>query len=629
MALVAFFAARHIVLKSKHGDEHGSHLPNPQQLTLLISVLGGSGFGPLKDTLLHRYHRKEKLIAPLPAAFSALFIITLLGLIIPIIDSWFGIATKAEIVTQLVPKHANLSSSGRGISPSICLNGPRDNGSSNFYKTVPENAWWPCNSLQPTPHGPIMLGLGEATRAIYGTSLSNQVLNYTDLQGRDYLYLGDPTQDATEDFQATTIATTSQCVPMTQLCYFNYDGANEGQLFNCTRAFSGNIFSSSLNTSAEAIDYLYSGINVGMAFSKNPQLTEAGGQFFQSSLGLGYPEPVDMNSGFNITQIYPTNPLHYGAWGAGYPAGDLSTSSDNTPNFTGDTGIYFDSMLGGRWVFNCSTTVWNVNYTWVNGAVQDFNVTLASPDLGGMLSSSLAWAGYQPQVQNAIAGAASIAGNTGNNSRTIATTFAQEISRTMLAFSLSAMQPTRNILEQDRIAGLNLARIPLVPLYLLVATKAIYVLAVIVLAIGAYCFTHPAETEVVKAQSSVKGLAAAHFNQPGLLQQGVVKQIQSRLDAVHGETANVDAEAREAGADIAFEKRGLRHAATAPVHGTMAPPPQDAKVGLLPTADGSWEFVLLANGVWNSIKPVVKSLVIQDANEGGLGDVGQVIKAWH
>jgi hypothetical protein len=77
MALVAFYAARHIVLKSKHGD--GSNLPTPEQLTILISVLGGSGFGPLKDTLLYRYGKKEKLVSPLPAAFAALCIITFLG----------------------------------------------------------------------------------------------------------------------------------------------------------------------------------------------------------------------------------------------------------------------------------------------------------------------------------------------------------------------------------------------------------------------------------------------------------------------------------------------------------------------------------------------------------------------
>lgn len=77
MALVAFFAARHIVLKSKRG--HHNDLPTPEQLTILISLLGGSGFGPLKDTVLYRWGKRRRLVAPLPAAFTALFIITFLG----------------------------------------------------------------------------------------------------------------------------------------------------------------------------------------------------------------------------------------------------------------------------------------------------------------------------------------------------------------------------------------------------------------------------------------------------------------------------------------------------------------------------------------------------------------------
>jgi hypothetical protein len=77
MALVAFYAARHIVLKSNRGD--GSDLPNPRQLTILINVLEGSSWGPIKDTVRHRYTTKEPLAAPLPASVLALFAITLLG----------------------------------------------------------------------------------------------------------------------------------------------------------------------------------------------------------------------------------------------------------------------------------------------------------------------------------------------------------------------------------------------------------------------------------------------------------------------------------------------------------------------------------------------------------------------
>lgn len=603
MALVAFFAARHIVLCSKHGDEHGSRLPTPQQLTLLISVLGGSGFGPLKDTILHRYQRKEKLIAPLPAALSALFIITFLGLIIPLIDSWFGIATKAEVVTQLVEKPHNTSSYGRGLSTSLCPNGPRDNGSANGYN--PTNAWWPCDLYNINSHGAYMTGQIEAQRIIYGTSTNTTINNYTDAAGIEYLYLADPQQSITEDFRTRTIATSAQCVPMTQLCYFNFDAAQSGHLFNCTRAFSGDIYSPVLNTSASPDDYLDASSNVGLAFSSNPQLTKAGGEIFMSHIAVGWGEQDNLTDGFYYPELYPTNPLYYGSWASGYPVGDVSSSEGTNTKFDGDTGIYYDNSLGGIWMFNCSTTVWNVSYTWVNGGVQNFNVTLASKDLSALLSAPLAWAPYMYGTANSILSAASRASYTGDNSRQIARTYAQEVSKAMLALSSFAMEPLRNDLEQDRIAGISIARIPLVPLYHLLATKAIYVIAVMVLAIGAYCFTHPAETKVVKAQLSVKGLAAAHFNSPGLLQQNVVKQIQDRLDAANNQTEKSNGNPDE----VSFEKKGLQRAATAPVVATAAAaagtaPLADAKVGLPPTADGGWEFVLLANGVWNSIKPI-------------------------
>jgi hypothetical protein len=77
MALVAFFSARRIVTKSKHGD--GTDIPSPEQFTLLISMLGGSSFGPLKDTVLYRWAKKERLVDTLPTAFLALFLVTFIG----------------------------------------------------------------------------------------------------------------------------------------------------------------------------------------------------------------------------------------------------------------------------------------------------------------------------------------------------------------------------------------------------------------------------------------------------------------------------------------------------------------------------------------------------------------------
>lgn len=77
MALVAFFVASHVVQKSQGG--HVDQLPDPQQMTILISLLGGNGLRPMQDALAHSWKQKRLLVAPLPAAFVALFLITIIG----------------------------------------------------------------------------------------------------------------------------------------------------------------------------------------------------------------------------------------------------------------------------------------------------------------------------------------------------------------------------------------------------------------------------------------------------------------------------------------------------------------------------------------------------------------------
>jgi len=77
MASVAFFAARRIVTESKRSD--GPDLPTPEQLTLLIGLLGGNSFVPLKNSVLHRWAEEKRLVDPIPVAFFALFLITSVG----------------------------------------------------------------------------------------------------------------------------------------------------------------------------------------------------------------------------------------------------------------------------------------------------------------------------------------------------------------------------------------------------------------------------------------------------------------------------------------------------------------------------------------------------------------------
>ena len=156
--------------------------------------------------------------------------------------------------------------------------------------------------------------------------------------------------------------------------------------------------------------------------------------------------------------------------------------------------------------------VYDVSYTWVNGSVHTFNATASSSDMGGLISAPFAFQVGQAAVAlSSIANSASVQ----NTSNDLANAFAEGWSNAALALSVGALEPTSTIIEQVRDSTVSVARVPMIPLYLLLGLKALYVVAVILLAIGVYCFTHPAETEVVKSQLSAKGLAAAHFDTPG------------------------------------------------------------------------------------------------------------------
>ena len=83
MALVAFFAARRLVLNSKSANSE--QLLSPHQLSILIELLGGSTYIPLTNCVKHHVKNKQRWIKPLPVAFTALATVTALGHVVPIV----------------------------------------------------------------------------------------------------------------------------------------------------------------------------------------------------------------------------------------------------------------------------------------------------------------------------------------------------------------------------------------------------------------------------------------------------------------------------------------------------------------------------------------------------------------
>lgn len=76
MALVAFFAGRRIIDVTRARKQQS--MPTPHQMSILISLLNGSGLRPLWETMKYRFQNHEPLVQPVPLAFWSLAWIVIL-----------------------------------------------------------------------------------------------------------------------------------------------------------------------------------------------------------------------------------------------------------------------------------------------------------------------------------------------------------------------------------------------------------------------------------------------------------------------------------------------------------------------------------------------------------------------
>ena len=571
------------------------------------------------------------------------------SVLVPIVDSWFGIATTPAITTQLYNHTGPVHNFSRTLSTTQCTTSESadEKPLAGQLEGLGGLEYLTCNLHRDTlgdTYGiaPYLVGPEEATRLAQGPTASNMIRNFTDAGGISYHYLADPEMDGKLDFKASTFAVSSQCRPITKQCLpgvqwpviqsqpVGGDSFNNYFNFSCSEGFKANFTFSGLVQALDAdptqggIDAVTSAPTVGMAFASDHDLSRRVGQYYDNFTGV-----VTTLPGFNITEgafdldsavlgsnwsyqyILPKNPLNFAVWASGYPTFDGKTVESDPSLITNpllnDTEIFYQSGFT-YWMVGCEATVYDVTYTWVNGSVHTFNATASSEDMGALISAPFAF--QLGQVVPVLSSIANLAG-TQNTSSDLANTVAEGWSSAALALSVGVLDPAPNSIEQVRNSTIAVARVPMIPLYLLLGFKAIYVIAVIALAIGAYCFTHPGETEEVKAQLSAKGLAAAHFDDPGLLQQNVVKELNSRLQKGQDDS-----------------KPSLQRAQTAPVGHDAAVAPSDKRVGLVAQADGAWKFAIVADGVWHSVKPIAVNLLTMEAASGQMGTAGAVINAW-
>lgn len=420
-------------------------------------------------------------------------------------------------------------------------------------------------------------------------------------------FIGDPRNSPAVDFRARTIGMSTHCEIITTECYNGSDSV----WFQCPGGFQGDFTACAANQSWDAAGPCTTGIGFAADahLSRMANLTR-----FDSD----YPY-----NGNKITELLQQNPIYFGTWALHFPnPGDNSNPlwRNRDPDIfnTNDTSF-------SVWLLNCSATIYDVNYTSVNGSMHTFKAEPTTGDWGAFISAPFTWmldgTGLQ-QVRLALENAAYLASYTSQNGSNLANIWANEFSKSALALSSGVFVPLVNDLEQrrERIAGI--ARVPLIPLYLLLGFKFLYIFVIIVMAIGVYCFTHPAETEVVKAQLSVQGLVAAHFDDSNLIRSNVVKEMQSRLDQARGDTFSSSSSPTCASPPA--------RARTMPATEKEREEAEDKKprIGLIPTAEGAWTFALLVNGAWKSVKPIVKDIALSEARGGQFGTAGDAYAAW-
>lgn len=563
MALVAFFASRQIIEASK--DRESKDLPTPQQLTLLIALLSGSNFQPLVDTSKYWWMKRERLARPLRYAFAALLCVTVVGTMVPVADIWLGATVQVDAITQLVTE-SSPSYFGRSINETTCP-----------PSVANVTTGLPCNiehigTGSDTHYD--LAGATESCMTVNQVSDLNVVRSYTSDGQTYYYFLTAAAADLTRDFRTNTLALSTQCQPMTQKCFpgaqqnpHNFTVPNP-PIFTCTPGFSADVRWNGALPVSNREEFLTPAVGIG--FSPDAQLSRM--------IGV---------NGSEIVYASYQNPLYFGAWAIGYP----SASPDEPLSLLSDPEVLADQFKDYVWLLNCSTTIYDVTYSWVNGTVYNFTTTIAAPWKGALVSAPLTMGIHMAQL---ALGLTSTMAGFQTDADQLSMMWAQLFSSYNVAVMAGAMQETENHLEQLRNNTVAVTRVPLVPLYVLIGFKCLYAVAALVLAGAAVCFTNVAETQSIKERLSVKGLATAYFADGPSQQAVAVKNVE----------------------DLFQEPN------------KSDPAQEPKKVAMVPTEAGGWQFVtMIANRVYAQVAPQIESVYVKPLlSEAQAGKFGQEAK---
>jgi hypothetical protein len=303
-----------------------------------------------------------------------------------------------------------------------------------------------------------------------------------------YLGSGQLSRLASMDYTANTYAVNSQCTPVTTECKMGYIENGVGALYDCPFEFAGTAYT-----------------NVGAANSVTMS-------YFTNSSG----QNNDTDSG-SIG-----NPYYYAAVAVVNVRNPADPALMNDPEIVG--GIHGGSIIA-VW---CNATVYDLEYTTVNGTITRFITKLSNDTITKLLQATQRRTGVGDA--NLIQ-AVSVAG-LGSTAQYISDQFALSYSETALAAASSTFEP-RAATESQLRTQILVARVPKAPLEFLVLMNLLLAVLGIVLAVIAWKSVQHGDTGEIQARLSIPAMVASHFECARV--RAPVKKVEDMFEESHGE----------------------------------------------------------------------------------------------
>lgn len=483
VTLISYPIAKQILRAGQTGKTE--RLPTPFQLSLMLKTITSGSPQALWNWWQYVWGwrgKKQSQGRPMRLMTSVLILALILSILVFAADTWFHFTTKTINLAQVYPMTSSLNTSVGLISD--CYN-------------VNETFQGGC-TLNPAAATTFLMQGPQAQSVVANLSTTMRV-NTLAYEKDLFSYVGNPPKAALQniDYTSHTWGLQTKCKPVTSQCIDEASISGVRLKYKCPFAMEGTI-------STEA----------GTAFQNQYLMT-----YFEDST-------ASSNSTLSVNLA---NPYYFGAISL------VNQNIGHNPAMTDDPEITSTGHGAEVFALFCNTTVYDVEYTSINGSITRFNAAPANSTLTNIVQGTQQYTHVGDP--NLIQGAA-IAALVSNDSQAVADYFAMTYSHIALGIASAAFTPQAAVQAQRRETML-VAKVPIAPLAcLLIANISLALLGIVLMIIAAVAAR--GDTREVQARLSVAGLVAAHF-EGRKAERGVekVEELFEEHDGVNGSQQRV------------------------------------------------------------------------------------------